>query len=211
MDHSLLRTTLALCTLGCGAHEREPAVEAIAPRLGKVVELASLGEAGATRRRETPAAFGELTTRDGAKRPRTCVEWELLHAAHAEPTNGVEEANDELARLRCDALLWLTRARPSARSHVAWNEGITPALRAALATAPGASATWTDERCTFTDPGSTTKVVVRPIAWADLDGDGSEDLLLAVSSLDREGPMTEQRVLALTRDSDQQPLRALAL
>jgi len=233
MDRFILRTMLAFCLCGCGQSAEKGGAAAtsapIQPRLGQVFALPSIGEAGAARRREAPHAFGELSTSEGPKLPRTCVEWELLHAAHAEPTNGVEEANDQLAGQRCDALSWLTRARPSARSYVAWNERTAGLLPGIIATAwdddaraaregktfhdyaPSAAIAWRQDTFTATEPGGTSQVMVRPIAWADLNGDGNEDLLLAVTNRDTEGPMTEQRVLAVTRDDDQQPLRVLTL
>jgi hypothetical protein len=233
MDRSLLHTMLALALFGCGdaASKTGPRATgaAIQPRLGHVLELPTIAEAGAARRREAPNAFGELRTAEGDRRPRTCVEWELFHAAHAEPTNDREAEGDQLAAQRCEALSWLTRGRPSARSHVAWNErtaallpgAIAPAWDAAAkvaregktfrAYAPNAATQWSEDRFTAGEPGGKTEVEVRPIAWADFDGDGNEDLLLAVTNLDREGPMTEHRVLAVTRDDDTQPLRVLTL
>lgn len=234
MVRVLAIATLALCLSGCGGSAKKDAPgAAIAPHLGKVLELPSVSEAGALRRREAPSEFGELATAEGAKRPRSCVEWEVLHAAHAEATNDMEEASDELAGQRCDALRWLTRARPATRSFVAWSASIAPLLPATIATAwdddaraardgaakrgktiddytPGAALEATADQFSWGEPGGTSRVIVRPIAWADLNGDGVEDLLLAVSNLDSAGPMTEQRVLAVTRLGDHEALRVIS-
>jgi hypothetical protein len=234
MERLLLTTALAACMLDCGsAEKRDAAVATIAPRLGKVIELTAVSDADGMRRREAPAKFGELTAAEGPKVPRSCIEWEALHAAHAEATNDAEEASDELAGQRCDALLWLTRARPATRSFVAWSPSLAPLLPAAIATAwdddarvardgavrqgktirdfaPEAELDVTSDQFTWREPGGTSKIVVRPIAWADLNDDGVEDLLLAVANLDSAGPMTEQRVLAVTRGGAQEAIRVVS-
>ncbi|MFM2415783.1 MAG: hypothetical protein RL385_506 [Pseudomonadota bacterium] len=234
MKRLLLITALAVCMFGCGgARKQDAPVPTIAPRLGKVLQLNTVSDAEAMRRRDAPSEFGELTTAQGPKRPRNCVEWEALHATHAEPSNDAEEAGDEIAGQRCDALLWLTRVRPATRSFVAWSASLAPRLPATIATAwdddaraardgaakqgktindyaPDAALEATPDQMVWSESGGTTKIVVRPIAWGDLNGDGVEDLLLAISNLDSAGPMTEQRVLAVTRNDAQEALRAIS-
>jgi hypothetical protein len=233
MKRLLLTTALAACMFGCGdAKKPDAPVPTIAPRLGKVLQLTAVSDAEAMRRREAPSEFGELTTADGPKRPRNCVEREALHAAHAEASNDTEEAGDEIAGQRCDALLWLTRARPAMRSFVEWNASLAPQMPATIATAwdddaraardgaakqgktirdyaPSAALEATPDQFVWSEPGGTSKIVVRPIAWGDLNGDGVEDLLLAISNLDSAGPMTEQRVIAVTRNNAQEALQAI--
>jgi hypothetical protein len=183
--------------------------------------------------------FGELEL--GGKRivPRSCVEWSRLHAAGYAPSTAVEVQPDGGARRRCETLTLLSQAKPARQSFtrkLIFDKSILAILPADLATRGSpehdrdiALATEKKQSLAYFDPkaklkrsvlpgvleisegGRQSSIALEPMAWADFDGDGTDDVLVSVVNSMAHGSIINARVIALTRSSNDEVLRVIVL
>ena len=201
--------------------------------------LAALVDIEKQLRNVDATAFGELEL--GGKRilPRSCVEWSRLHAAGYAPSTAVEVQPDGGARRRCETLTLLSQAKPARQSFtrkLIFDKSILAILPADLATRGSpdhdrdiALATENKRSLADFDPkakvkrsvlpgvleitegGRQSSIAVEPMAWADFDGDGTDDVVVSVVNSMAHGSISNTRVIALTRSSNGEVLRLLAL
>jgi hypothetical protein len=102
------------------------------------LELASASNARQRYAALDSDVFGELAHDETRSRPRSCEEWAGLHAHGYQLINTLEEQADSGAKLRCETLEVLERARPSTFSYVhnvTWDARMLALLPAIFATA----------------------------------------------------------------------------
>ena len=191
------------------------------------LELSTASDAHAQYTRDEPELFGELE-RDGTKvRPKNCSEWAELKAKDFEPSSGVEEAPDSGAKLRCLTLKLLESGKAAASSHVrdlSWDRKMLAILPVEVATtlqgdddravaaarAAGKSFGQFDrkarvkpstdkEMLEVVEGSRQTMILMYPMAWGDFDGDGVDDVAVAVTNGATHGTLAYTRLLTLTR------------
>lgn len=202
------------------------------------IELASLDDAGRALAAARPDDFYELVSGGEKVQPSTCLEWEDLHGRGFVPSTTLAAEADEQAKVYCESLKLLERARGSASSYVRdlpWNARLLAILPPAVATAwgpeekksvevaaasglafdrfdPKAGAKYDKQgkRLEISEPTRNAKTYLYPLIWADLTGDGVEDIAISVMNVDQLGPMTARRLLVATREAATETLRIVA-
>lgn len=181
---------------------------------------------------------GELVRREKFAHPDNCRRWRGLRAHGYAPKSALGKQIDAGALVRCGALEFLARARPSRVTHVrkllvGAGPSALPALVAsatsplaeqarARAVAKGASLaeflpsahTIPSElpgRLSIAEPSSESSVILNAEAWGDINADGVEDLVLSVLNTADDATYYEMRLVQVTRLSPSSPLRVLAI
>jgi len=202
------------------------------------LNLTSLADVPAALTRQDPTGFGELVLGAKQVLPTHCKQWAELHQAGYEPSTELEVQADGGAAFQCDVLRLLERARPARLSFVrelpkkgpdllrilpavfATAESPERAKRLAPLTQQGASLAAFDPKAkTIASPvpevtrvsesQGQSLVDIQPKAWGDFNGDGVDDVLMAVRNSMTEGSISTARVLLLTRAAPTEVLRVL--
>jgi hypothetical protein len=181
---------------------------------------------------------GELVRKEKFAHPDNCRRWRSLRTRGYAPKSALGKQIDAGALVRCGALEFLARARPSRVTHVRkLLVGAGPsALPAAVASAtsplaeqardravargaslaeflPNARTTPSElpGRLSITEPSSESSVILNAEAWGDINADGVEDLVLSVLNTADDGTYYAMRLLQVTRLSPSSPLSVLAV
>jgi hypothetical protein len=201
------------------------------------LNLSSLSDVDARLSAADTLGFGELAR--GAERllPKTCNQWAALRAKGYEPSTALEAQADGDARLRCGTLTLLKNARPSNKSFVrdvAFDSpSVLSILPASLATAESKErservATFSKEgksladfdpkahalkapgqRLTVAEGDGQSHILLAPEAWGDFNGDGLDDVALAVHNVMTRGSYATTRLVLLTRTAPTGVLRVI--
>lgn len=195
------------------------------------VGLSELNALQTALERAVPNRFGALSNGKSTERPDSCITWAALRNRGYRALPHSERAADIDAHLHCVALTWLQQAQPATTSHlrdVAWSADIRNVLPARISdpcTDPSAgnaaqhltlAALMPDSTAT---PDSTHRglridipeawsLLVRPLAWADFNKDGLEDVLVAVD-LDDHLQYRDALLLLLSRNQADGKLQLL--
>lgn len=200
--------------------------------------LGSLGDIDERLRREERVPFCDLSKDDTVVEAASCQQWFKLRAEGYEPSSTIEETGDGAARIKCGTLQQLKSAAPATKSFVRGlklDASLLAVLPAALATALSReevesvkNAERAQESLQTYDPKARAKklsaqlgleihegdgastITVRPQAWGDFDGDGTDDLLVSVDNTMTEGSLSTVRLIALTRNAPGAVLRVLS-
>jgi hypothetical protein len=183
-------------------------------------------------------AFATLVHDDKRVMPKNCRTWRTLRNRGFTPKNALGQQVDAGALVRCGALEFLARARPSRVTHVrnaldgagpdtlpaiVASATSKPALRARSMAAnkgmtladflPGARTGKSElhGRVLITEPASATSVILNAEAWGDVNADEIEDLLLSVLNSSDDGSFFDMRLVEVTRTSPGAPLSVLAV
>lgn len=181
--------------------------------------------------------YGELARGEKVVMPKSCADWKRLHESGYEPSTAIEVQPDLAAKARCSALTLLMRAKPASRSFVR-DLKLTPKIVSILP-ADVASSTSPDDEAKLTastaqkrslkehDPKLKAKagaipgsleifqgdaqsyILIEPLAWGDVDGDGIDDLVVSVTNGASEGSALSARVMVLTRSEADAVLRVV--
>ncbi len=206
------------------------------PRWSEQLGLASIADVSKQFAAPT-GVYGELSLGDKTELPKSCADWARLHAAGYEPSTAVEVQSDNGAKSRCLALGLLQRAKPANRSFVRELK-LTPKIVSLLPAALAANLSPKDQaRVEATnaaqlslkqhDPKLKAKkgilpdslevnagdgqsyLLIEPLAWADFNGDGVDDIVLSVSQGASQGSALAARVVTLSRDDESSVLRII--
>lgn len=181
---------------------------------------------------------GELVKKEKFAHPDNCRRWRSLRSRGYAPKSALGKQIDAGALVRCGALEFLARARPSRVTHVrkllvGAGPSALPAIVASAtsplaeqardrAVAKGASLaeflpaarTTPSElpgRLAIAEPSSESSVILNAEAWGDINADGVEDLVLSVLNTTDDGTYYAMRLLQVTRLSPSSPLGVLAV
>lgn len=184
--------------------------------------------------------FGELERGDQQVLPTNCAQWASLHAAGYAPSTTLEEQPDGSALLRCETLRALKAAKPARVSFVRELPPPGPellrVLPVAVATAESdervarvralsqrqAALGALDPKAKMEkleppalgrvrEGGGQSQIDLEPLAWADFDGDGVDDVAMSVRNMMTRGSYSTARLLFLTRADASSVLRVLDL
>jgi hypothetical protein len=208
---------------------------ALPVRWSEQLKLGALTEIDARLQAPGTTIFGELQSGETLVVPKSCAEWSTLHAQGYEPSTTLEEAPDSAAKRECGTLALLRGAKPAVRSYVRtlrFDKSLLAVLPAACATAQSreqeeglAEATKKGASLAAFDPkarvkksefpgvleivegGKQSSISLEPMAWADFNGDGTEEVLVVLTNQMQHGSASETRLLGLTRDSESEVLR----
>ena len=213
---------------------RDGSAAAHAPRWSADLGLGKLSDVPKVLDSAGDQAFGTLARGGESAMPKTCREWAALHAGGYEPKNTLEAQADGGAKIRCGTLSWLEHATPARASYldgVRWDGSALAVLPAGLATAVSPEERARATRATAAhqslkdfEPkarakkssdgdgievreGAGSTILVDEQARADVDGDGVEDLVLAVTNAEDQGSYFEIRLVLLTRRGPSGPLQ----
>jgi hypothetical protein len=182
--------------------------------------------------------FGELERGDEQVLPTSCAQWASLHAAGYVPSTTLEEQPDGSALLRCGTLRALKSAKPARVSFVRELPPPGPQLLRVLPVAVATAESDEREARVQAlgqqqaplgalDPkakmekleppalgrvregGGQSQVDLEPLAWADFDGDGVEDVAMSVRNTMTRGSYSTARLLFLTRSDANAVLRVV--
>jgi hypothetical protein len=211
------------------------------PRASQELAVAGLDEVKRALGAVDEDAFALLVHEEKVALPNNCVSWRSLRKRGYVPRKtktGLAEQVDSGALVRCGALEFLARAKPSRFSYVqSAIEGAGPqALPAIVASAPskaeqrarsaavGKALTLEEylpdaragqselmRRVSIIEPSSATSVIIHAEAWGDINGDEVEDLLLSVLNSSDEETYFDMRLIEVTRLSPRAPLTVLAV
>jgi hypothetical protein len=202
----------------------QPLAVWFSPTLG----LHNIADAAATLDAKNTFGFGVLV-RDGLMQmPKTCREREALKARGFEPETALQAQSDAGAEARCGTLHLLTHARPARISFLPMtlDDSVLAQLPAVIASAmSGYRATQRDAATragkslrdfephakvridasgapVISESALGTSVSLELQARGDFDGDGTEDMAVAVSNSADQGSYSETRLLVLTRKTE---------
>lgn len=190
--------------------------------------------------REDPVGFGELALGDQRVLPTNCKQWMELRRNGYQPSTSLEVQADGGALFQCETLRLLKRARPARVSFVrelptsgnallgtvpaafATAESPERAERLALLAEKGASLAAFDPKAKvekspvqgatrIAEGDGQSLVDIRPVAWADFNGDGVEDMAMSVRNSMTEGSHSVARVLVVTRNTPTEVLRVIEM
>jgi hypothetical protein len=221
-----------------GSRPPEPAPASPYPvRWSPELKLESLASVPARLAMPDGLGFGELELGEQRVLPATCKQWAELRSAGYEPSTNLEVQPDGGAMVRCETLRRLQQARPAQRGFVrdlpkAGREWLA-VLPVAVATAESAPRAKRVEALTkqgkalvALDPKAKVEqsagggvhiaegdgqsvIQLTPEAWADFDGDGIDDVAMAVVNSMTAGSYSTARLLFLTRGSATDVLRVI--
>jgi hypothetical protein len=181
---------------------------------------------------------GELVRKEKFAHPDNCRRWRSLRNRGYAPKSALGKQIDAGALVRCGALEFLARARPSRVTHVrkllvGAGPSALPAIVASAtsplaeqardrAVAKGASLaeflpsarntpSELPGRLAIAEPSSESSVILNAEAWGDINADGVEDLVLSVLNTADDGTYYAMRLIHLTRLSPSSPLGVLAV
>lgn len=181
---------------------------------------------------------GELVRKEKFAHPDNCRRWRGLRSRGYAPKSALGKQIDAGALVRCGALEFLARARPSRVTHVrkllvGAGPSALPAIVASAtsplaeqardrAVAKGASLaeflptarntpSELPGRLAIAEPSSESSVILNAEAWGDINADGVEDLVLSVLNTADDGTYYAMRLIHVTRLSPSSPLSVLAV
>jgi hypothetical protein len=181
---------------------------------------------------------GELVRKEKFAHPDNCRRWRSLRTRGYAPKSALGKQIDAGALVRCGALEFLARARPSRVTHVRkLLVGAGPsALPAIVASATSPLAEQARDRAVakgsslaeflptarntpselpgrlaIAEPSSESSVILNAEAWGDINADGVEDLVLSVLNTADDGTYYAMRLIHVTRLSPSSPLSVLAV
>ena len=221
--------------------------EGLVPRANEEFEHTLFGDVQEALSASDENAFATLVRAEGPRgperkykhaRPDNCRSWRSLRTRGYAPKNPTAEQVDSGALVRCGALEFLARAKPSRVSYVQdVLAGAGPAsLPAVVASAtsklaqrsrsaaaskgltlaeflPGARAGQSElpGRVSIDEPASGTSVILNAEVWGDVNADDIEDVLLSVLNSSDDGTYFDMRLIEVTRTSAGAPLTVLAV
>jgi hypothetical protein len=183
-------------------------------------------------------AFPTLAYEEKRVKPNSCHGWKSLRRRGYAPKNSLARELDAGALVRCGALEFLGRAKPSRISHVEHvlegaGPGDLPAIVASATSklaqrsrsAAAAKGLTLGEylpdarvgpsellgRVSIVEPASATSAMINVECWGDVNADGIEDLLVSVMNMADDGSYFDMRLLEVTRAAAEAPLRVLAV
>jgi hypothetical protein len=207
-------------------------------RWSEDLQLASLADVDGALAKDDPLGFGELELGSDRVRPANCNQWAEKRNAGYEPITSLDVQSDGGALFQCAVLRMLKGARPARSSFVRELPKGGPALlgilpvvlstaeateraeRRARLAKQGASFPALDPRAKIVAPpapgvvrvaegGGQSLVDIQTKAWGDFNGDGVDDLVLAVRNSMTRGSLSTARVLLVTRADATVALRVL--
>jgi len=206
-------------------------------RWSKDLELRSLDEVEGALSDVDPDGFGELQRQGETATAHTCRERSVLLAKGYAPINSAEAQADSGARIRCGTLELLKQAKQSSVSFVhdlRFDSSALAVLPASVATALSpervaavAAATQQGKSLKSYDPrarvdvtpdssallihegGDQSAILITPQAWGDIDGDGTEDVIVYVVNAMTRGTYRSSRLMVLTRGRSDAVLREI--
>jgi hypothetical protein len=189
-------------------------------------------------KKELVLVDGKLVRKEKFAHPDNCRRWRSLRRRGYAPKSAVGKQINAGAFVRCGALEFLARARPSRRTHVrnllvGAGPSTLPAI-VASATSPlvqqareravvkgetlaefiPSARTIPSEvpgRLSIAEPPSASSVILNAEVWGDINSDGVEDLVLSVLNSTDDGSSYDIRLLQVTRLSASSPLTVLAV
>jgi hypothetical protein len=189
-------------------------------------------------KKEQVLVDGELVRKEKFAHPDNCHRWRGLRRRGYAPKSVLGKQIDAGALVRCGSLEFLAKARPSRSTHVRkLLAGAGPSgLPAIVASAPSPLARQARDRAvargatlaeflpsartipselpgrlTIAEPSSESSIILNAEAWGDIDGDGTEDLVLSILNTADDGTDYDMRLIHVTRLSPSSPLSVLAV
>jgi hypothetical protein len=201
------------------------------------LKLDALADAKARWARADGLGFGELELGQRRVLPTTCQQWAELRQGGYEPSTGLEVQPDGGAMVRCETLRHLQKAKPAQRGFVrdlptagrellailpvavATAESTPRAQRVAALTKQGKALVALDPKAKvrkdadghvhIAEGDGQSVIELTPQAWADFNGDGTDDVAMAVVNSMTQGSYSTARLLFLTRGSAKDLLRVI--